>query len=286
MPELPEVETIRHDLSRFLLQQKISQLKVSYRNLLKPNYQTVRHALLNRYFTKVSRRGKLLILSLSSGKFLLIHLKMTGQLVWQPVHGKLLAGGHPIKEATRVPNRFTHITLVFKNGARLYFNDVRRFGYWRVVDKLVLDDILAYFGPEPLSVNFNPVYFRTKLQRKKRSQIKNILLDQQVVAGIGNIYADESLWQAKIKPIRRGGGLSDLKIKQLYRAIRLIIKKAVEARGTSFSNYVDGGGREGTYWEKRKIYRREGLACYRCGTMIKKVKVNGRGTHYCPQCQV
>jgi formamidopyrimidine-DNA glycosylase len=285
MPELPEVETIKNDLNKLVRDSHIVSLRVRKVKLLKPSAKIVRQSIYGKIIKRVERRGKLLVLRLSGGKILLIHLKMTGQLIWRPTHGNFLVGGHPIVGVSGVPNRFTHLTIYFKSGARLYFNDVRQFGYWQAISEKDLPKIYAKFGPEPLSKEFTKEYFWQSLKKRSRTTIKAVLLDQKVVAGIGNIYADESLFLAKIRPARRIGTLNKKKIGDLYKSIQVILARAIVARGTSFNSYIDGRGRQGTYWEKRLVYGRKSEKCRHCHNVILKTIVAGRGTHYCPKCQ-
>lgn len=285
MPELPEVETIKNDLNKLVRGSRIVSLSVRRAKLLRPSVTIVRQLIYGKIIKRVERRGKLLVLRLSGGKILLIHLKMTGQIVWWPVHGKFIMGGHPIVGVSDAPNRFTHITVYFKGGARLYFNDVRQFGYWQAISEKDLPKIYSKFGPEPLLKEFTKEYFWQSLKKRSHAVIKAVLLDQKVVAGIGNIYADESLFLAKIRPARRVGTLGKKKVGDLYKSIRVILARAIASRGTSFNSYVDGRGRQGTYWERRLVYGRKGEECGRCRNVILKIVVAGRGTHYCPKCQ-
>lgn len=286
MPELPEVETIRRDLNAILSGKKIKQANFKQSKMVRPSVKRVRESLVKNVFTKVARRGKMLVFYLKKGGVLLVHLKMTGQLVWRPVRGKMVVGGHPIVGIKSVPNKFTHVTISFTDGSKLYFNDMRRFGYWRLV---AVDEFLELskhdFGLEPLTSDFSIGYFKSKLKSRGRSLIKSILLDQKVVAGVGNIYADESLWAAKLKPTRRVSSLKDQQLVTLVKAVKKILWEAVKYRGTSFDSYVDSYGRVGSYWPHRKVYARNGLTCRRCGNIILKARVAGRGTHYCPKCQ-
>lgn len=308
MPELPEVETVRRDLARVLQGRRVTGFLVRKPNLLKSPRALFGRKFVGATIVKVGRRAKLLYLELSSGYTLLLHLKMTGQLVWARKArftrheinadarrrglprgergGLYVVGGHPISGVLGVPNRFTYITVRLSDGAKLYFNDVRQFGYWRLVRSLALPEALAHFGPEPLSREFTLDLFRAQLARRRRTSIKAALLDQTVVAGIGNIYADESLFVAKLKPSRRVTKLTRAETQQLYHAIRRVLSTAVKARGTSFNSYVDGLGRSGTYWERRLVYGRKGEPCPRCKRPIQKTVVAGRGTHFCSRCQL
>lgn len=293
MPELPEVETIRRDLAKHLIGKKITNFLVKEKKLLRSPLTLFKMALIGAKVKSINRRAKLLYLELSSGYYLLIHLKMTGQLVYCPsskkrsLSGELcVVGGHPMNTIKDIPNRFTYITVIFKDGGSLYFNDVRKFGYWQLVNKDELLKILNKYGPEPLRASFTLDIFKQNLKRRFHTTIKATLLDQSVVAGLGNIYVDESLFKAGLRPHRRTSSLSEAEIIKLRQVIKFILKKAVAKRGTSFNSYLDGAGRKGTYWENRLMYQRGGELCPKCGTIIKRTVVAGRGTHYCEKCQM
>ncbi len=285
MPELPEVETIKRDLSEHLINKKIIDFVCTQKSLLRSPLTLFKRVLVGATVKLVNRRAKLLYFELSGSYYLLIHLKMTGQLVYSTSRGKLEVGGHPIDNIKDIPNRFTYITLVFKDGGKLFFNDVRKFGYFQMASKNELLKILSKYGPEPLSNNFNLNIFKQNLKRRARTTIKAALLDQSIVAGLGNIYVDESLFVSAVRPNRRTNSLSNIEKIKLYKAIKLVLNKAVKRRGTSFNSYRDGLGRKGTYWEARLVYGRNGEKCLKCDTVIKKMVVAGRGTHYCPKCQ-
>lgn len=286
MPELPEVETIRRDLARALTGRTIRGLTVRKVKLLRgASARQFHQRVVSARILDVSRRAKQLVLALSSGYTLLVHLKMTGQLVLAAPGANLKVGGHPIAGVRGVPNKYTYITLTLSGGRQLYFNDVRQFGYWRLVPTSGLPQVLAKLGPEPLAKEFTLARFRASLARRGRTSIKAALLDQSVVAGIGNIYADESLFVARLRPSRRVKSLHAAELAGLWRAVRAVLRRAVAARGTSFNSYVDGLGRAGTYWDKRLVYGRAGEPCPRCRRPIVRTVVAGRGTHTCPHCQ-
>lgn len=285
MPELPEVETIRGDLHHLLRGKRVANFVVKKKNLLKSPRTLFRTKFVGATIQRVTRRAKMLCLELSSGYVAVLHLKMTGQLVYQNRQGRLVVGGHPIGGVAGVPNRYTYITVRLTDKSKLFFNDVRQFGYWRLVPRQDLPAVFAHLGPEPLSADFTVQNFQAHLSRRNRTSVKAAILDQSVVAGIGNIYADESLFVAKIRPGRRVKSLSRVEVQRLHRAIRYVLQKAVKARGTSFNSYVDGLGRSGTYWDKRLVYGRKGEPCPRCRRPILKTVVVGRGTHYCGYCQ-
>jgi len=314
MPELPEVETIRRDLAVEITNQPISALKIFSPKTAKNSAAFFKKSLLGASFSRLGRRGKLLIFSINQPKlisprqtrsvhktnpalFLLIHLKMTGQLIYVN-HQKKIAGGHSLDAKAAkgtasfsktvggdLPNRQTRVMLEFKNGGQLFFNDLRRFGYLKIVSAQELEKIISTnYGPEPLTVDFSLNNFRLALAERKL-KIKALLLNQKIIAGLGNIYVDESLFAARINPERLAKSLTPLEIKKLWQVIGQIIKKAVFQRGTTFSNYVDSRGRSGNFSRFLKVYGRGGEACPTCGAPLKKKKVAGRGTHYCAYCQ-
>ncbi len=285
MPELPEVETIKNDLVPVLTRKRIVAWQVVKPRLVRGKRKDFDRYLVGATIKSVNRRAKLLCLELSSGYTLLIHLKMTGQLVWRSKIGKLVVGGHPIAGVAGVPNKHTYITLKISDGAHLYFNDVRQFGYWQLVSTEQLSAHFKNIGVEPLSRLFTVDYLRSQLKRRRRATIKAVVLNQSAIAGIGNIYADESLFIARILPSRRAGDVKLVEIKSLHQAIKNILTKSIRARGTSFNSFVDGLGRTGTYWDKRLVYGRKGEPCPKCGLLIQKTVVAGRGTHFCARCQ-
>lgn len=285
MPELPEVETIKRDLSRVLSGRKIVSLEVRKPKLFRNSLSFAKSKLIKAEINSVNRRAKLLLLEISTGYVLAIHLKMTGQLVWQSAAGKVKSGGHPIINVNKVPNKFTYITLTFSDRSKLYFNDIRQFGYWQLIERAQIDQHFENYGPEPLTPNFSLSGLIDSMGKHRRAPIKSILLNQQVVAGLGNIYVDESLHIAGVRPTRRGATIKPKEAKKIHEAIKLVLIKAVKARGTSFSTYIDALGKSGNYWHLRLVYGREGERCFKCGNFIKKIKLAGRGTHYCAFCQ-
>jgi len=285
MPELPEVETIRRDLARVLIGQKVVDFKADKPRLLRSPLKLYKIKLVGATILSVKRRAKLLLFELSSDYVLIIHLKMTGQLVWRSQVGKVRSGGHPIQGVDQVPNKFTYITLKLSSGGKLFFNDVRQFGYWQLIPKRDLLRQLQHYGPEPLARNFSLNEFSRRLGRHANTTIKSALLNQTVVAGLGNIYVDETLFAARVRPIRKVSSLKNKETMAIHQAIIKILKKAVAARGTSFNTYVDAKGRSGSYWRVRYVYGRPGQKCLKCGQVIKRTIIAGRGTHYCASCQ-
>lgn len=227
---------------------------------------------------------------------ILIHLKLTGQLIYQDKKTRI-AGGHPIPPLRLpVPNKTTRVTFTFTNGGHLYFNDVRKFGWvkivgidesWpeagRLLDEKVKEAIGAELGPDPLMMKFEE--FRERLKAKRQGRIKKTLMDQSVIAGVGNIYSDEGLWRAKVHPKRPVGSLSDTELKALYNGLRESLKLAIEKGGSSANAYVDSGGERGLYLSFAKAYHMTGRPCARCKVKIVREKMDGRSAHFCPNCQ-
>ena len=283
MPELPEVETIARDLNIKLKFKKI----ISVEPLDKKVFQLSRREasrLVGRKIVSVFRRAKMIIFDLGDD-ILLAHLKMTGQLVLKS--GKdFLAGGHPIiGTGTELPNKFSRVIFKFNDKSTLFFNDVRRFGWVRLLSQDNFLKLSRELGVEPLKKDFTLDYFKEVLSRRGKTKIKQVLLDQKYISGIGNIYADESLYLAGIKPFRLAKNLSLEEIENLWKAIPRILTYAIKHRGTSFSDYVDARGESGNFIKYLKVYGRTGKTCKRCGRPIKKMKLGGRGTHWCDYCQ-
>ena len=285
MPELPEVETIRRDLQRKIVGKKIVQIKVRKPKIIKGSKPAFIKSLTGNSFAKIKRRGKLLIFKLKKGdRYLLIHLKMTGQLIYQAC-GKVTAGGHGWPKVDELPNKYSHIIFTFADKSQLFFNDLRQFGYMRLVDEGELQEVRQQFGIEPLTKGFTWTNFRQAVTGKK-TNIKAVLLNQGVIAGIGNIYADEICWRAGVQPSRAVGGLSQAELRKIFNSCNVILKQAIKYRGTTFNDYVDADGKKGNFVSRLKVYQRAGEKCQRCQQAeIKKIKIAGRGTHYCPRCQ-
>ena len=289
MPELPEVETIRRDLTKAVLDKKISGLQILKTASIKSSLSNFKRVLLKSRFKNIDRIGKLLIFELPKDNFLLCHLKMTGQLIYAD-KTSLVAGGHSLSGKNlndqvggTLPNKATRIVIDFTDGSHLFFNDQRRFGYLKIVDGLELEKIKETYGIEPLQANFTLPNFIKALKRHKN--IKAVLLDQSLIAGIGNIYADEALFDARLNPARSAESLSLADCRRLLNSIKKLITKAITERGTTFNNYRDGAGGRGNFVKFLKVYGRKDEHCPRCRGPIKKIKLAGRGTHYCPNCQ-
>lgn len=286
MPELPEVETIRLGLHHRIVKKSITAVTVTKNKIVRGNKRAFAKTLVGNNFTGISRRGKLLIFSLSvPDTYLLVHLKMTGQLIYQD-KTKLIAGGHqwpPID--TGLPNAYTHIMIEFADGSVLYFNDLRQFGYMHLVNGEQLKHVETMFGIEPLSSDFTWEAFKKALARRTTS-LKATLLNQKVIAGIGNIYADEISFHAGVRPDRRVSTLSEKELKALYKATRHVLTRAMKYGGTTFRDYRDADGGKGNFTELLKVYGRGGLPCKKCRNPLIREKLAGRGTVYCAHCQV
>jgi len=292
MPELPEVETIRRDLNRAIIGKTIADLKIKNAGSVKSaTLKQIRKDLLGTTIIKTARRAKILILTLDTDQHLLIHLKMTGQLIYQPSKVKnLIIGGHPHPPTggnglVNLPNKFTRVIFEFTDGSILYFNDLRKFGWLRVASGAELEEIKRKHGPEPLSNDFTLPYFETLLKRYAKRPVKALLLDQKLIAGLGNIYTDESLFLAKILPNRQAESIRKPQTAKLFASIIETLKLAIKKKGTSSRNYRRADGGEGGMLKYLNVYGRAGRPCRVCGTPIKKTKLAGRGTHFCPKCQ-
>jgi len=272
MPELPEVETVRRGLEKNLIGRKINSVQVFDTKKIIISEKE----LLNKKVLAVLRVGKLLALKISGDKYLLAHLKMTGQLILSGAKDIFL-GGHGQGE---IYSKSTRAVISFSGGFKLLFNDQRRFGYLKIVSQKQWQDISKTYGPEPIAKNFSleNIWTRKKL-------IKAVLLDQSLVAGVGNIYADEALYATGIRGDRRVNSLSIAERKSLEKALKTILKKAVLYNGTTFSDYLDSSGKKGNYSQFLKVYGRKGKKCFKCGNLIEYTKVAGRGTHFCKSCQ-
>jgi len=287
MPELPEVETVRAGLNRLLPGKLVAAIKSNWPKSFAAQPGAVERYLIGAEIIEVKRRAKVLIISLDSNYSLVIHLKMTGQLVFRGQHERFGAG-HPSSSLVgKLPDRSTRVCFIFSDGSKLFFNDQRKFGWIRLVPTREVPslDFMKKFGPEPLEVSFTWQRLREQLLRRPNTSIKATLLDQTVLAGVGNIYADESLWSAKIHPSTTVKNLSAARIKKLYEALVTVLSLAIGMGGATDRNYVDAEGRPGNYLEFANVFRREGQSCPRCDSVIQKIRVASRGTHICPHCQ-
>ncbi len=285
MPELPEVETIKLGLTKLITGKKILKIDVLNLKSFPNNKADVDNFILGKEIINIRRRAKLLMIDLSSNYSLLIHLKMTGQLVYVSDDTRFGAG-HPNDSLINdLPDRSTRVIFELSR-AKLFFNDQRKFGWIKVIPTELLSD-QEYFskhGPEPLA-DISPAVFKSNLKKHPRSNIKASLLDQSVIAGIGNIYADESLFLSKIHPKTLVKDLSNQKINSLINSIRQVLELSISKGGSTDRNYVNAEGKKGSYLEFANVFRRENQSCPVCHSTIIKIRVAGRGTHLCPNCQ-
>jgi formamidopyrimidine-DNA glycosylase len=317
MPELPEVENLRMGLEKAILEQKVLKVEVRKPKLVSGN-GTLRTAsskkvrefeqnIKGEKFIAVERRAKNLIFKLSHDKIIIAHLKMTGQFVFKPKSGKqvlggparnaysiAVAGGHPIEISEKtLPNKHSHIIFTLENGM-LYYNDTRMFGYVLYYPSTVAfekENHFKSYGKEPLDKSFTVKYFIESLKNKKghakerAGKIKTILLNQGVVTGIGNIYADESLFEAGILPSRSASSLSKQEIEKLRNAIVRIMKRAIKVGGSSVATYRLVDNSQGNYAREHKVYGKAGKLCVKCGKPLSKILIQTRTTIFCPRCQ-
>jgi formamidopyrimidine-DNA glycosylase len=286
MPELPEVETIRLGLAKLLPGLVIADVRHDWPKSFPNAPADAARFMVGAKIKHVHRRAKVLLIELSSNYSLVIHLKMTGQLVF--VGKERFGAGHPNQDLVgELPAKATRVTIDFKNGSQLFFNDQRKFGWMRLLPTIEVPEIDFFkkVGPEPLEDDFTAHQFIDRVMRRKNTNIKAAILDQTVIAGIGNIYADEGLWGAKIHPATIVSQVPKAKLVALYSSLRAVLKLSIEKGGSSDRNYVDAKGQRGSYLAFANVFRKDGQPCPRCGTTIEKIRVAGRGTHYCPHCQ-
>ena len=269
MPELPEVETVRRSLHRLLEGKRIAQVEVRERRLRKPLSPTFAASLENRTICRVDRRGKYLCLGLDNGQVWVVHLGMTGRLLVENHSGQSFS--------------HDHVMILFSDGLRLHYSDARRFGLMAVREQAEIAEFHG-LGVEPLGKEFTPVYLWAK-SRPTRRAVKDLLMDQRVVAGIGNIYANEILFRAGVRPIRRAYRLKKGQIGRVVAATRAVLSEAIRYRGSSISDYLDGRGRRGAFQNRFRVYDREGQPCLVCATAIKRLTQGGRSSFFCPWCQ-
>jgi formamidopyrimidine-DNA glycosylase len=270
MPELPEAECVRQSLHPRIVGRKLGRTRVLTPKLARPNPKALARGLAGRTVEGSSRHGKLIILELSGGAYWTIHLGMTGQVIM----------------ADRKPRvKHIHITFSFSDhGPRLYFRDMRMFGAVTFCpDRAALESgPLANMGPDALGISA-----QTLLERLagRKAPMKSLLLDQRILAGVGNIYADEALHRAGLSPLAKPAELSEADLLGLHRSLGRILRQALARGGSSVRNFVDAEGRAGTFQHAHRVYRRTGQPCPACGQAIERITLAGRSTHFCPQCQ-
>ena len=273
MPELPEVETVRRGLEPALVGRRFDHVDIYDARLVRPyDPAEVAAELSGERVASVGRRGKYLIVGFESGRVLLIHLRMTGSLR-HARRGSLQDD----------PHRRAVVRL--DNTSDVAYRDVRRFGTWLVLEPGELEPYLdVRVGPEPLDVGFTAGRLGERLA-SRRAPLKSALLDQRTIAGLGNIYVDEALWRARLHPLRPANGLDRDELRRLHRAIRATLEKGIERQGSTLRDYAAPDGASGSMQDEFRVYGREGEPCERCGTPITKIRLGGRGTWFCPQCQ-
>jgi formamidopyrimidine-DNA glycosylase len=280
MPELPEVETIARQLRRLVVDRTISEFESRWIRLTEPEPAEVFGARLRgRRIRDVRRRGKFVVFDLDGDEALVVSLRMTGKLLY---------------DVAEVDERYIRAEIRFIDGTALRFSDTRKFGRMAVVEASALDangggrprmPLHSSLGAEPLSRRFTIAWLRQLLRRRPRAAIKVLLLDQRAIAGIGNIYAIEALWRARIHPLRKAGSLRAEEIARLHEAIRWALRKGIRLGGASPTDYVDAEGNRGRMQREFQVYGRAGEPCPRCGRGIVRTVVGGRGTFHCPRCQ-
>lgn len=273
MPELPEVETVARQLDHEMAGKTIKLVDVRFGKRLIPSPQKFVDLVQGRKVLSVERRAKILLFKLSGGVTLVAHLKMTG--------------GFYLKVKGTVPSKHAHVIFHLSDGREVHWEDVRKFGYIKAYDEKGLAEYLESqaYGPEPLEKSFTWAAMAMCLRSRPKKPIKPLLMEQSCIAGIGNIYAGEAVWFAKLHPLTKVGDITDAQMKLLYRGVVDVLKKAIPARGSSADSYLDVYGKPGTFVPKLKVYGHAGQPCSRCGTKIIKIRLAGRGTEFCPTCQ-
>jgi formamidopyrimidine-DNA glycosylase len=276
MPELPEVESLRRILARSAVGRTIVRTRIGAKSLRRRVPIDFSSSIAGRRITALSRRAKYLIVEFDGDDVLLVHLGMSGSLTHR---------GDGFGDGEFDP-RHDHLEFSLDDGSRLVFNDPRRFGMVRLIARAALASTaeLKALGPEPLSREFNASYLASKA-RGRRVAIKNLIMDQRIVAGIGNIYAAEILFRAKVRPTRRAGRVTRAELEKIAAAVPPILRAAIGRAGTTFRSYRDSRGQPGRFAERLRVYGREGEPCYTCSTPIRNVIVGGRASFYCPKCQ-
>jgi len=282
MPELPEIETIRLQLQKVLIGQTLVRVNSNSKKTVKSDLGV----LVGKKVIGIERLGKVLLIKFANDLKLGFHFKMTGQLIYDPTSLKAslgagrIVGGHPTQDfINKLPSKHTRVIFYFDGGI-LYFNDHRKFGWIEINPKFV--DSL---GPEPIKMTSDEVSKAIKFIKRLRRPIKTIIMDQEVISGVGNIYANDALWEAGITPQSRSDQLTSNQLSVLFKKINLVLREGIKYGGATAANYVDLQGLGGHYQEHFRVYNREGKPCLVCKTKIKKIILGGRGTYFCPVCQ-
>lgn len=307
MPELPEVETVVRELRQKLIGRKIQSVLVKTPKLVAVGYAVLSpkrginsgqviefvKALNGQKFLSVTRRAKLLFFKLSNNFNLIVHLKMTGQFIFEDealrkkTKGKYRIINKLSAPHVSLPSKHTHVIFAFNDKSKLFFNDVRKFGYLKLVRDYEIRKVkeLKEFGPEPLSKEFTKFVFFEVIKKRKQKRIKEVLVDPKVIAGIGNIYSDEILFLSGVRPERKSSSLKNIELEKIYQNIKIVLKKAIQTKGSSVGDFIRTDGSWGKMGKYHYVYGRKGQKCKKCGNIILAVKMGGRTASYCPKCQ-
>jgi len=267
MPELPEVQTTVFGLKNKVLDRTFVDVWTNTPQIFKkPDFKEFKKEIKNKKIKEIKRRGKNIIFYLSDDFSMLVHLKMTGHFLYD-------------KWQKDPMNSFIRVKFFLDNNKILALCDLRKFAK---IELHKTKDLKLNLGPEPLERDFTLNKFKSIL---KKGKIKQVLMNQEIIAGIGNIYSDEILWEAKVNPFKNTFQLSEKELKEIYKAIKKVLLKAVRLKGTSISDFRDTEGKRGNFGEVRRVYRRTGERCFRCGSIIQRKKIGGRSAHFCPSCQ-
>lgn len=280
MPELPEVETVRRYLQKAIVGMRIDKIEVLSKKQFPDNPKQV----IGQKILAVDRRAKVLIIRLSNEKSLLAHLKLSGQLIWAEKAGEKAVFKNEIPFAGKeLPAKTTRVVISLNNG-KLFFNEMRKFGWIRILSEFQLEQELKKYGPEPFTEDFSIIYLQSIFQKSSKP-IKLVLMDQKKIAGIGNIYANEALYLAKINPKTQAKNLTKENIKILRKNILKVLRLGIRYGGASDVFNVKPNGSKGSYQEHFLVYGQKGKKCQRCQTVIERITIGGRGTFFCPKCQ-
>jgi len=275
MPELPEVQTIVNQLQKKIVGKKIKAIDIHLTKMIQGiSSAKFKKTIIGSKIIGINRRAKLIIINFSNNYSLLIHLKLSGQIIYQ------------LKKFIKI-GKYSHLIYYFTDGSILVHNDMRQFGWVKMIKTVALEKYFQQekFGPEPLDKKFTPEEFKRHLAHRRGGKIKPLLLDQKFIAGIGNIYAQEACFCAKILPFRIIKTLKEKEVIDLYHCLIKILKKAIICHGSSIDDYLDAQGEKGEYVSYLKVYDRLNKKCYRCSGLIKKITLAGRGTYFCQDCQ-
>lgn len=287
MPELPEVETVVRGLSNLIINKKIKKVSSDFPKSFPNAVSDVRSFLIGAKIKSIKRRGKAILITLDTNYSLVTHLKMTGQLVFRSSE-QAFGAGHPNASLVGIlPDKSTRVELEFSDKSQLFFNDQRKFGWMKLIPTAEVNDMPFFkkLGPDAIDQSLGASGFVERVRRRPKSTIKAVLLDQTVIAGVGNIYADESLFLAGISPARLVADTSNEELIELHRALAEVLVTSIEKGGSSSKNYVNAVGKRGNYLDSAYVYKRTSQPCRICSTPIEKIRVAGRGTHFCPNCQ-